>query len=212
MEHDFHAAVLLASDPSLDPTAVDAVLQEELLAAYRLLEQSTSHVKGIPQVLQTLRVTLQGRRSRSEMSFGNGVSLREEAEETTSSSPEAGVGEMNWIQLWAEFIEAAPQLDLQQWTSLLDDIDETLGTEPLSSPQSCQGGQGCGSGLLVSTHVLSSPSGSESCLFCPVKMLQFISKKEQSLSRRDGSAIMQNAHESTNADELGQSHLSGALA
>lgn len=43
----FHAAVLLASDVSVYPTAVDAAMrQEEVWAAYRLLNESISHVKG----------------------------------------------------------------------------------------------------------------------------------------------------------------------
>ena len=41
--------------------------------------------------------------------------------------------EMSWNQLWSEFVQAAPQLDLQEWTTLLDEIDGTLGTERLGS-------------------------------------------------------------------------------
>ncbi|PWY78008.1 hypothetical protein BO94DRAFT_548810 [Aspergillus sclerotioniger CBS 115572] len=68
MEHVFCAAIMLASDVSLYPTAPDATTrQDEVWAACRLLEQLTPHVNGIQQMLQTLRATLQGRRSRQEV-------------------------------------------------------------------------------------------------------------------------------------------------
>lgn len=94
----FHAAVLLASDVSVYPTAVDAAMrQEEVWAAYRLLNESISHVKGIPLVLQTLRVTLQGRRSRPAMPLARDVSSRPEARET-GLSPAGGGGGRNELK------------------------------------------------------------------------------------------------------------------
>ncbi|PYI02608.1 hypothetical protein BO78DRAFT_432729 [Aspergillus sclerotiicarbonarius CBS 121057] len=133
MEHVFRAAVL-ASVVSLYPTAVDAAARQgEVWAACRLLEQSTLHVKGIPQVLQTLRATLQGRRSRPEMVTSRHVSPVTEDEGNNPSRVDEE-GEMNWNQFWADFVEAAPQLDLEQWTSQLDDIDGMLGAQSLGSP------------------------------------------------------------------------------
>ncbi|KAA8652419.1 hypothetical protein EYZ11_012395 [Aspergillus tanneri] len=162
MQHVFHAAILLATDVSLYPTASDvATRQAEVQAASRLLERSAPHVDGIPSVLQTLQATLQERRSRksapgtsttestslgsprplSTASSHPEVDSRVSGSSSSSTSPPPSmstvgdggrqeIGESSWSQLWSEFVHTAPELDLHQWTMLLDDIDDTLG-EPL---------------------------------------------------------------------------------
>ena len=41
--------------------------------------------------------------------------------------PEAGFREEGWDQLWSDFLTVAPDLDIPQWNSLLDDMDFNFG-------------------------------------------------------------------------------------
>ncbi|OGM41989.1 hypothetical protein ABOM_009518 [Aspergillus bombycis] len=45
---------------------------------------------------------------------------------------EAGIREKEWDQLWSDFLAVAPELDIPQWNSLLDDMDFHFGE---STPQ-----------------------------------------------------------------------------
>jgi hypothetical protein len=48
---------------------------------------------------------------------------------SSSLTSEVGPGEENWGHLWSEFFNAAPELDVPEWTSLLDDMEFTLGLD-----------------------------------------------------------------------------------
>ncbi|KAJ1714022.1 hypothetical protein NYO67_3817 [Aspergillus flavus] len=41
--------------------------------------------------------------------------------------PEPGMQEEDWDQLWSDFLAVAPELDIPQWNSLLDDMDFNFG-------------------------------------------------------------------------------------
>lgn len=153
MQHVFHAAVLLASDFSLYPTGPYATTrQQEVMAACRILEQSASEVNGTHRVVQKLRATLKERKLRSIPSAtinpaslisrehtpggsvpaaGNSPVMQYKSEPSPVSSHSDGFSPSPLDKLWSEFVDAAPEMDLDLWTSLLDEIDGTLSAEPL---------------------------------------------------------------------------------
>ncbi|KAJ5988397.1 hypothetical protein N7481_003607 [Penicillium waksmanii] len=153
MQHVFHAAILLASDFSLYPTSPDATTrQQEVMAACRILEQSASEVDGTHRVVQKLRATLKERKLKNvpsatinpssliprEHAPGGSVPTavdspvmryKEETSPLPSHSDDFSPSPLD--KLWSEFVDAAPEMDLDLWTSLLDEIDGTLSAEPL---------------------------------------------------------------------------------
>jgi hypothetical protein len=61
----------------------------------------------------------------SELSTANEVdqSLQMQSGCTPSGGLTDDIGEEGWQQLWSDFVAVAPDLDVPQWNSLLDDID-----------------------------------------------------------------------------------------
>ncbi|KAJ5958930.1 uncharacterized protein N7479_006080 [Penicillium vulpinum] len=155
MQHVFHAATLLASDYSLYPTSSDATTrQDEVLAACRTLEQSSPDVDGIQRVVQKLRATLQEcklkkipsttknpillgstarRLSRSISKDADDQMMEYTADPSSALSNCEGVSPPPLDLLWPGLVDAAPEMDLNLWTSLLDEIDGTLGAAPLGN-------------------------------------------------------------------------------
>ncbi|KAJ5468226.1 hypothetical protein N7475_005978 [Penicillium sp. IBT 31633x] len=125
----------------------------KVLAAYKTLEKSKedsgSLVEGVQKNMQTLLSTLQkqggslaGSKARpvaprdtglngalisgpNELSMTNQVdnSSDTQAGLIMSGALTDGIGEDGWQQLWSEFVAVAPDLDVPQWNSLLDDVD-----------------------------------------------------------------------------------------
>jgi hypothetical protein len=151
MQHVFHAAVLLASDFSLYPTSLDATTrQQEVMAACRILEQSASEVDGTQRVVQKLRATLKERKLKNippttinpaslisrEHTPGSSAAttvhspvMQYKVEPSPLSNNSDGISPSPLDKLWSEFVDAAPEMDLDLWTSLLDEIDGTLSAE-----------------------------------------------------------------------------------
>jgi hypothetical protein len=151
MQHVFHAAVLLASDFSLYPTSLDATTrQQEVMAACRILEQSASEVDGTQRVVQKLRATLKERKLKNippttinpaslisrEHTPGSSATttvhspvMQYKVEPSPLSNNSDGISPSPLDKLWSEFVDAAPEMDLDLWTSLLDEIDGTLSAE-----------------------------------------------------------------------------------
>lgn len=125
----------------------------KVLAAYKTLEKSKedagSLVEGVQKNMQTLLSTLQkqggslaGSKERpvaprdtglngalisgsDELSMTNqvGNSLDTQVGLSMSGALTDDIGEEGWQQLWSEFVAVAPDLDVPQWNSLLDDVD-----------------------------------------------------------------------------------------
>ena len=114
-------------------------------------QESGTLFEGVQRNMQTLLSTLQKQRPRLSGLRGSSGSKEPEAPSETElngtliGSDVAGtnesdscmdmqggiitsgefdeIGEENWQQLWSEFVAVAPDLDVPQWNSLLDDVD-----------------------------------------------------------------------------------------
>ena len=125
-QHVFSAALLLAADVALDPGRADARLKrEQVLATCRTLEESmresVSLREWVQKNLQTLMATLRGEGGSGEGLLagvqgrdGNGISAEGGAEDTADT---------DWDKLWAEFLDVAPELDVQGWNMLFDNMN-----------------------------------------------------------------------------------------
>lgn len=152
MHHVFFAALILAMDVSFNPHAPDAeVRKAKVLAAYQTLESSEQEsnylMEGIQKNLQTLMSTLHKSRPQASDVFaetgqapdrlgesstthkygGGGISVQPGS--TMVADEDLDLGMVNdldqdgWEQLWSEFVAVAPELDVPQWSSLLEDVD-----------------------------------------------------------------------------------------
>ncbi|KAJ5773410.1 hypothetical protein N7457_008306 [Penicillium paradoxum] len=125
----------------------------KVLAAYKILEQSKqgsgSLVEGVQRNMQTLLSTLQRQSQDLTETRGGPAAPREtglngtftggpdeplvanqigsrldmQGGFTTSGALTDDMGEEGWQQLWSDFVAVAPDLDVPQWNSLLDDVD-----------------------------------------------------------------------------------------
>ncbi|KAI9933619.1 hypothetical protein AWENTII_002312 [Aspergillus wentii] len=138
-QHVFLAALILATDVSFNPDAVDAeARKEKVLSAYRILERSKEEssvlMEGIQRNMQTLMMTLQKQRAQIDLQSGEPA-----AGEMASNDDSELLSAMNrpsdafidtdlgdWDNMWSEFLAVAPELDAPQWNSLLDDMDFNL--------------------------------------------------------------------------------------
>lgn len=153
MNHVFAAALILALDVSFNPHAPDAQTRKSKVeAAYQMLEQSREEssdlMAGVQKNLQTLMSTLHKNRSDGLLApqeFSAGSLERGLVNEIPETLPgpydafatappstmlvtEGGelvndLGQEGWERLWSEFVAVAPDLDVPQWNSLLEDVD-----------------------------------------------------------------------------------------
>ena len=125
-QHVFSAALVLAADVALDPSGVDAgAKREQVLAACRTLEESMRESiplrEGVQRYLQTLMATLRG-----EDGGGEGLLAAVKGRDGNEILVEGGAldsGDVDWDNLWVEFLDVVPELDVQGWNALLDNID-----------------------------------------------------------------------------------------
>ncbi|KAB8260928.1 hypothetical protein BDV32DRAFT_158597 [Aspergillus pseudonomiae] len=135
-QHAFLAALILATDVSFKPEAPDAEAHKaKVLAAYETLEKSKEEssilVETIQRNMQTLMSTLNKQRPQLLGSQPGGPTGIESEEPTLVGDVapcrnvphEAGIQEEVWDQLWSDFLAVAPELEIPQWNSLLDDMD-----------------------------------------------------------------------------------------
>jgi hypothetical protein len=148
VQHVFLAALILATDVSFNPETPDAEARKaKVLAAYKSLEKSKQEsgtlFEGVQRNMQTLLSTLQKQRPQvpvapsetelhgtfvgsDEVAGTNHNDSRMDMQGGTIASGELDeiiMGEENWEQLWSEFVAIAPDLDVPQWNSLLEDVD-----------------------------------------------------------------------------------------
>lgn len=133
MQHVFVAALVLATDVSFSPDAPDAEARKaKVLMAYQTLEsskqESSTLVESIQRNLQLLMSALQKERVQQPResiasSSGEAVSSGVFHDALRDEPLSSGMMEVDWDQLWTEFLAVAPDLDVQQWNSLLDDVD-----------------------------------------------------------------------------------------
>jgi hypothetical protein len=147
-QHLFLAALILATDVSFNPEAPDAEARKaKVFAAYKSLEKSKQEsgalFESVSRNMQTLLSTLRKQRplgrstgkdstarsetglngSGSDASRANERDSRMDMQGAMAGSGEDEIGEENWQQLWSEFVAVAPDLDVPQWNSLLEDVD-----------------------------------------------------------------------------------------
>ncbi|CAL5870347.1 uncharacterized protein PFLUO_LOCUS4583 [Penicillium psychrofluorescens] len=130
MQHVFVAALVLATDVSFSPDAPDAEARKaKVLMAYQILEsskqESSTLVESIQRNLQILMSALQKQRVQPprESTASSAVSSGAIHDAFRDEALGSGLMEVDWDQLWTEFLAVAPDLDAQQWNSLLDDVD-----------------------------------------------------------------------------------------
>jgi hypothetical protein len=145
MQHVFMASLTLATDVSFNPDAPDAEARKEnVMSAYRILERSKRGssvlVEGLQRNMQTLMETLRPKTSSSAQLPRR---LEDTAETRTGfanfneqSLPDFPVqdGTHSWDldsanmdQILSEFLAVVPDLDTNQWMSLLGDTDMQFG-------------------------------------------------------------------------------------
>ena len=77
--------------------------------------------EGVQRYLQTLMATLRG-----EDGGGEGLLAAVKGRDGNEILVEGGAqdsGDADWDNLWAEFLDVVPELDVQGWNALLDNID-----------------------------------------------------------------------------------------
>ena len=128
-QHVFSAALLLAADVALDPGGADAgARREQVLATCRTLEESmresVSLREWVQKNLQTLMSTLRG-----EDGSGEGMLAGVQGRDGNRISVDGGTldtvdtVDTDWDKLWAEFLDVVPELDVQGWNMLFDNMD-----------------------------------------------------------------------------------------
>ncbi|KAE8343570.1 hypothetical protein BDV24DRAFT_172593 [Aspergillus arachidicola] len=128
-QHAFLAALILATDVSFNPDAPDAEARKaKVLAAYETLEKSMEEssilVETIQKNMQTLMSTLHRQLPRL---LAGGAPQNNDNSRGLQNTSMPRRQEEDWDQLWSDFLAVAPELDIPQWNSLLDDMDFNFG-------------------------------------------------------------------------------------
>lgn len=147
MQHVFMASLTLATDVSFNPDAPDAEARKEnVMSAYRILERSKQEssvlVEGLQRNMQTLLETLRPKTSssaqlprrledtaetRTEPATFNQQSLPSFPVQDVTHSGEWDLDSANMDQTLSEFLAVVPDLDMNQWMSLVGDLDVQSG-------------------------------------------------------------------------------------
>ncbi|CAG8032551.1 unnamed protein product [Penicillium olsonii] len=151
VQHLFSAALILATNVSFNPEAPEAeTLKANVLAAHQTLEKSEHEsgtlFEGIQRNMQTLLSTLRQRPGIAlQGSEGSTMAPREtephginmglgavpgandfdhrlNVQDPGAGGDQTVEAEENWQQIWLDFVAVAPDLDVPQWNSLLDDV------------------------------------------------------------------------------------------
>ncbi|KAK2612696.1 hypothetical protein QQS21_001313 [Conoideocrella luteorostrata] len=156
MQHVSIAALILATDVSFNPSAPNAAdMKAKVLATYGLLERSIEEsgtvMDGVQRNMQALTSTLQSKRgqddNQSQHPTGDGPSAFPSTSDATMidvDEHESGVAglrsgghlpsfvddlqddQTNWDELWKDFVDIAPEMDMSHWDLLLEDIDTRI--------------------------------------------------------------------------------------
>ena len=147
MQHVFMASLTLATDVSFNPDAPDAeARKEKVMSAYRILERSKGEssvlVQGLQRNMQTLMETLRSKPSssaklprrpddtaetRTEPANFYQQSLPSFPVQDGTHSGEWDLESTGMDQTLSEFLAVVPDLDVNQWMSLLGDTDVQFG-------------------------------------------------------------------------------------
>lgn len=138
MQHVFVAGLILATDVSFNSLAPDAdARKSKVLAICDILERSIDDsgmgMEGVRRNMQTLVSTLngQGRQdTRMNVETSENTSIDSAVVETNELGeyglPTVGDGDVDWDQLWTDFIAIAPNLEVPQWDEVFRDINAAV--------------------------------------------------------------------------------------